>query len=108
MKKKVNTKLLKSIIETDFLLFTGTMNMNLKTLKSCNNLNSGKDVIYTLEAFELIKTLKQFVRFLQFLNNHQSKCLHICSSSKQILGFLNKYMDPAKTKISQNMKQIGP
>ena len=93
MKKKINIKLLKSIIETDFLLFTGTMNMNLKTLKYYNNFNSGKDVIYTLEAFELIKTLKQFVRFLQFLNSHQSKCLHICSSSKQILGFLSRYIE---------------
>ena len=34
MKKKVNTKLLKSIIETDFLLFTGIINTNLKSLKS--------------------------------------------------------------------------
>jgi hypothetical protein len=93
MKKKVNTKLLKSIIETDFLLFTGIINTNLKSLKSCNNSYSDKNVIYTLEIFELVKTLKQFIRFIQFLNTHESRCLHICSSSKQTLGFFNKYVE---------------
>ena len=93
MKKKISTKLLKSIIETDFLLFAGPENMTLKSLKSFNNLKLGKDTIYTLEIFELVKTLKQFVRFLLFLNRHDSKCLHICSSSKQTLAFLNKYVE---------------
>jgi len=92
MKKKISTKLLKSIIETDFLLFAGPENMKLKSLKSFNSSNMGKDTVYTLEIFELVKTLKQFIRFLQFVSKHDSKCLHVCSSSKQTLAFLSKYI----------------
>ena len=70
MKKQINLNLIKSIINSDFFLLRG---VNYKKNSHINKqffLNSIQQ-LSSLNILELVKTLKQFVRLLQFLKSQK-------------------------------------
>lgn len=92
MRKKINTLLFKNLVETEFLLLSSRLDHNERKFNFglvLNNLD-GK-ISLSLDVFELVKTLKQQIRILQFLNKQTNKNLSICSSSKYVTSFLTLY-----------------
>lgn len=92
MRKKLNSTLLKNLLETEFLMLSSKSKKNaskfevgvsLSALESTNTLS--------LDVFELVKTLKQLVRALQFLNKQKNKRLTICLPVKNTFSFLELY-----------------
>lgn len=110
MKKEINVNLLKSIIETDFALLSGGSKENSRSLDLIVKLKKDK-TLRVLDMFELAKNIKQFVRIIQFLKRQNSKNMHVCSSNKQILGILNKYLEEHKEedfiKVQSNFTKIN-
>lgn len=109
MIKKINTNLLKSIIETDFALLTGNLKAESRSLKLGVKLKPDC-TLRVLDIFELVKNLKQFIRIIQFLKRQNHKNMYVCSSNKQILGILNKYLEENDNKdfikIQNNFAKI--
>lgn len=109
MKKRIDINLLKSILETDFALLSKNINSNSRFLKIGVSLKK-EEMLSVLDIFELIKNLKQFVRVIQFLKRQDSKNMYICSSNKQILSILNKYLEESEIKnflkIQSNFAKI--
>lgn len=109
MKKEININLLKSIIETDFALLTGNLKQNSRSLKLGVKLKKD-NTLQVLDVFELVKSLKQFVRIIQFLKRQNHKNMYVCSSNKQIVGILNKYLEENDNedfiKIQNNFAKI--
>ena len=92
MYRKVNTLLFKNFVETEFLLLSSRLEHNERKFNfglALNNLD-GK-TSFSLDIFELVKTLKQLIRILQFLNKQTNKQLSICSSTKYVACFLELY-----------------
>ncbi len=110
MRKKINIKLLETILETDLLLVERPSKNNSRLLKEKFSAGSNSEPIYTLEIFEALKSLKQLVRVLQFLSKRDSKNLYVCSSNKIILGFLNSIFgndhDKSQIIIQSNFTKI--
>lgn len=110
MKKKINTNLLRSIVETDFALLSKSLKKNSRSLDLTVNLRKDK-TLRVLDLFELSKNLKQFVRIIHFLRRQDSKNMYVCSSNKQILGILNKYLEENKDKefikVQSNFAKIN-
>lgn len=105
MKSKININLFKNIIETDFLLVSGKLKQKLRYLKSGILLNSEKNITYSLEIFELIKSIKQLIRLVQFLKKQIKGNLYISSSNKQVVGFLTNYVKENHSEIGVNVQQ---
>lgn len=93
MKKKIDIKLLETILETDLFLIERPSKNNSRLLKEKFSAGLNSESVYTLEIFEALKNLKQLIRLLQFLSKCDSKNLYVCSSNKMILGFLNRIFD---------------
>jgi hypothetical protein len=110
MIKKINTNLLRSIVETDFALLTGDLRAESRSLKQGVKLKRDC-TLRVLDIFELVKNLKQFIRIIQFLKRQDHKNMYVCSSNKQILGILNKYLENSDSKdfikVQNNFAKIG-
>ena len=102
MKQKINIDFLKTIIETDFLLISVRLRKNLRYLKAKVSLKSYKETTFSLEIFELIKSIKQLLRILYFFKKQTKKTLHICTSNTQLVDFLKSYLEaqPSNLPIS--------
>jgi hypothetical protein len=75
MHNNTNNNFLKLLIKTDFLF----LSLNLK------NQSKNKKSLFSLNILELIKSLNQFIRILQFLNNQTKSKLILYTP--QILEF---------------------
>ena len=75
MTKKINLLFLKNLIESDFLILNDTSSHLLTYLKTKSLTNSSLDI------FQLSKTLKQFIRILQFLHKRKKKNLYFLLSN---------------------------
>lgn len=84
MKKKLNITLLKSFIYSDFLLIEEKKNSKLRA----SSFSLGKKAII-LDPLILLKSLKQYIRLLQFLTNQNDPLLFLFVQNKQFLNFLN-------------------
>ena len=92
MQKKVNTTLFKNLLETEFLLLSSKINNNARKFDLAVELNRlDRRTTLSLDIFELVKTLKQLVRILQFLVRLKKKKLSVCSSNKYTISFLELY-----------------
>jgi hypothetical protein len=90
MKKKVSNTLLRSVLETEFFLLSSNLkNSNSSVLGI--SINKSKTLV--IESFELIKSLKQLIRTMQFLDEQNQKKLILHSSNKNVLGFLHLYLN---------------
>lgn len=92
MRKKLNNTLLKNLLETEFLMLSGRSEKNTKKFETGvrSNFSANRDTL-SLDVFELIKTLKQLTRVLQFLSKQKNKRLTICLPTKNTFSFLELY-----------------
>ena len=91
MKNKLNTLLFKSIISSEFLILSGTSRKaRQKSTRMVSNRSEIKSEL-GLDLFELVKSVKQFVRVLQFLKKNCKGELIVCSSNIDTLEMLDLY-----------------
>jgi len=95
MKSKLDIFLVKSLIESDFLLVENVKHKNLKHFHSEISLNSFSNS--SLEIFQLTKTIKQFIRALQFLKGCKKKHLYILLENQQYIEILELFFAEKKT-----------
>lgn len=88
---KLNTALLKSLVDSEFLILSSNCKQNNKKIEYKISSHAKNRVESSLNLFELIKTLKQFIRVLQFLKHCKDKEFILCSSNINILSFLRSY-----------------
>jgi len=102
--------LLKSLIDSDFLLFEPQKTVASHQLKSILSLNSSSIAI--IDSLELLKNLQQFVRVLQFLKKQKSRfkkqtnvnlenspVLHICIDNDQFANLIKTFLKDADLKL---------
>ena len=100
MKLKINIKLLRSIIETDFFLIAGRLKQKNCYLKSAVLLGAKNKATYSLEVFELIKSIKQLIRLIQFLKSSTKSNLCIYSSNDQFVGLIISFLKENPSSVS--------
>jgi hypothetical protein len=91
MKRQINSILLRSLISTEFLILQSKPSLNTKKLKHSVSNKIDRKVDYSLDLFELVKSLKQFVRVLRLLKGHEKGKLIVSSSNKNVHSFLKLY-----------------
>ena len=106
--KNLNTNLLKVLIETDFLLLSSSkVTSKITNLRHVDYSLKGSSLLnstFSLEIGELVKSLKQTIRLLQFIKAKESNKLYICTSNKQYLNLLNTYLNESNFKNSISIK----
>jgi hypothetical protein len=91
MKNKLNTVLFKSIISSEFLILSGSPRQACQKSSRIVLNRFGTKSELGLDLFELVKSVKQFVRVLQFLKKNCKGELVICSSNIDTLELINLY-----------------
>jgi len=103
MNKNINLTLYKSLIESDFILLNNSYNKNTAYLQQETLLSSQKK-ISALNILQLIKSIKQFIRTIQFLQKQKNPCLHIIVENKQHFFLLKQYFNENPLKFSINLQ----
>ena len=98
--KKDNVSLLKGLIESDFLLINKNLKKKSRFLKSNLNINGSK--INYLDSFETLKTLKQFIRILQYLQNNDKNVIHLVVKNKQFIKIAESFFKNKRFNININ------
>jgi hypothetical protein len=98
--KKDNVSLLKGLIESDFLLVNKNLNKKSRFLKSNLNINGSK--INYLDSFETLKTLKQFIRILQYLQNNDKNVIYLVVKNKQFIKIAESFFKNKRFNININ------
>jgi hypothetical protein len=91
MKKQINSNLLKSLINTEFLILQGKPKLKIKNFRYNVSNRIDRKIDSSLDLFELVKSLKQFVRILQLLKGYEGSKLVISSANRSIYSFLKLY-----------------
>lgn len=91
MKKQINSNLLKSLINTEFLILQGKPKLKIKNVRYNVSNRIDRKVDSSLDLFELVKSLKQFVRILQLLKGYEGSKLVVSSTNRSIYSFLKLY-----------------
>ena len=104
--KKDNVSLLKGLIESDFLLVNKNLNKISRFLKSNLNINGSK--INYLDSFETLKTLKQFIRILQYLQNNDKNVIHLVVKNKQFIKIAESFFKNKRFKIHLSLSDDKP
>jgi hypothetical protein len=90
-KKKLNHLLLNSLIESDFLLFK-----NYYFLKNINALNvfnvTNKNYVTILNPLEALKTLKQFIRLIQFFKKRKNPILNFFVQNRAQKSIIHNFI----------------
>lgn len=99
MHKKINLLLFKHLVESEFLILANDLsNSKYKVQIGIKSNRLDRKISFSLDVFELVKTLKQLVRILQFLGQQTNKKLNVCSSTRYISSFLKLYQKEYATK----------
>lgn len=111
MHKKINLLLFKHLVESEFLILSNDLSSSKhKAQFGINSNRSDRKISFSLDVFELVKTLKQLVRILQFLGQQTNKKLNVCSSTRYIASFLKLYQKEYATKsfitVQENSSDI--
>jgi len=117
MKKKNNFLFMKHLVDSDFLLTEQSLRKSSRYVKSTFQLPLESKMPFVLDPIELVKSLKQFARLLQFLKKQKHPFLHLLVKNKQYIHFLdffikkstnclpiaikNKFFDTKLQKMSQ-------
>jgi hypothetical protein len=95
--KDIKDLLLSNIITSDFLLLDKN---SPSFLRYTNFIAKHKQTHLTaLDIFQLIKSLKQLIRSLQFISRSQQKFLQILVENKQYTRILNLFLKNAPTSL---------
>jgi hypothetical protein len=90
MKKNLNTSLYTSLINSDFFLLE---NPERTKISYFQGKISTKQHITSLNLLELNKSIKQFIRSLQFLKNEKNSSLYININNKQNFNLFKQYFN---------------
>lgn len=94
--KKLNLNFLKTLIETDFALISSSKNFRASNLHDTDSIlgsKNGKNKIVSLNLQELVKSLKQTLRLIQFINSKHKSQVSISTSNKQHLTLLSSELE---------------
>ena len=105
MNKKLNTILLKSIIDSEFLILSNRSQEGAGKFDQKVSSKGDSNARLSLNLFEVLKSLKQLVRVLQFLKQKNKKELVICCPDINILSFLDLYKKELKC---SNLLKLEP
>ena len=98
MGKNLNLKLCKALVDTDFFLLNLGYKYNLK--KKINN-----NLIKSLNIFSVVKSIKQFIRVLQFMQRSESNGLVIQVSNQNIYYLVKEFFHQYPTGIPIKIEQ---
>lgn len=104
MKSKIKTFLVKSLVESDFLLLENVKSKNLKYFQSEIHSKTFANSISSLDLFQLTKTLKQFIRALQFIKARKKRHLHILIENQQYVELLQLFLNEKNINCSFSVK----
>jgi hypothetical protein len=108
MSKELNTNLLKSLLKSDFLILTSKKQKNLKHLDKFFKVNGDTNLAY-LNISVLLKSLKQQIRLIQFLNSQMSdqKNISLELNSKKLISLSNKFFKeyPVDLSVDTNISK---
>lgn len=99
MKKNVSSSLHKSIIDSDFFLLNSNSSQKSSYSRNHWSLNN-KEPFVSLDTLELLKSLKQFIRSLQFLKSQNLNSLHINVENKEHFFLLKQFLIEYKFSIN--------
>jgi hypothetical protein len=100
--KNIKQLLLKSIIDSDFLLLDKQLTKSLRYTKSISNINDS--VLFSLDPIETLKSIKQLIRLLQFFKKQNNKFLHILVENKQYAKIIESFFFKKKLNLSYSIK----
>lgn len=89
MKNKLNLSFLKNILSFEFFILETQLKKNVH-----DQLDGS--IIKTTELLTLLKSLKQFIRLLQYLKRTKQSFLEIISTNPSYSFLLNKYLNNPK------------
>ena len=93
MKHKINQSLLKSLVNSDFLIINKVDSKRSLFTDDIINVRSNEmKKIQQLDVFTLMKSLKQTIRLLQTLKKSEKKKLKILINNKSHAHLLNDYL----------------
>ena len=90
MKKNINKSLLKSIINSDFFILKKNISINNIYLDKKMSITKN-NVLSSLDLLEILKSLKQFIRLVQYVKKSNS-FLHINIENKQQYLLLKQFL----------------
>jgi hypothetical protein len=91
MKNILNLAFYKSIINSDFSLLSFNSKKNLNCIKADIQINS-YNRLKTLDILQLVKSCKQFIRILQFVQSQKDYEINIIVLNKQYFYLLKNYL----------------
>lgn len=106
--KKLNLNFLKTLIETDFALIPLSKNLSKSDLHNIDLVTSSyqsENKMMSLDFQELIKSLKQTLRLIQFINSKEKNQISIYSSNKQHLNLLGSELEDFRKKGKVSIKE---
>lgn len=101
MNKNINLNLYKSLLESDFILLNNALSKNNGYLYNETTLTTNQQ-ISALDVLQVLKSVKQMIRLIQFLKSQKNPCLHIIVENKQHFFLLKQYFidNPSKFPIN--------
>lgn len=98
--------LLKSLIDSDFLLMEKARSTSTRAVK--NVIKTKMSSTINLNPLELIKDLKQFVRLLQYAQKQKLSILHLVVENKQYLELLQTFFKESRIKMPIEISESLP
>lgn len=98
--------LLKSLIDSDFLLMEKASSTSTRAVK--NVIKTKMSSTINLNPLELIKDLKQFVRLLQYAQKQKLSILHLVVENKQYLELLQTFFKESRIKMPIEISESLP
>jgi hypothetical protein len=106
MTKKINTELLNSLLEFNFLfqnsIKSEKINSRFYIKKYSTKHNIEKLPLAVLEPIELIKALQQTIRLLQFLKDEKSPMLHLEFNQKSLYYWFKFLFEKSSKQLSSS------
>lgn len=101
--KKFKTLLLDGLICSDFLFLNKNLKNKNRHLKSLYNINN-ETALY-LDPMETLKSIKQFIRILQFFKKQKKKFLHVLLKNKQYSKIIQTFLKDSDLNLSCSIKE---
>lgn len=103
MNKLINLNLYKSLIESDFILLNNSLNKSNHYIQHETSLVLNQKIC-ALNVLQLVKSIKQLIRLIQFLKKQKNPCLHIIVENKQHFFLLKQYFNDHPVNFNINLQ----
>jgi hypothetical protein len=101
-KNKNKFQLLKSFIDSDFLFLNKKLKKSNRFLSNSTRL--GVNSVSYLNSAETLKSVKQFLRILQFLSSKDKKIIHIVLKNRQFIKIAERVFNKNGCDFSYSVK----